>query len=195
MRAFIGLGSTFAVALFLATGVHATTYVDIDQPGVDIAVGGSHTDTLNLRLNEGDDFSVSNPGLFGGTNLADVDGYDPITQALTSAQLSFRFQSLVDPDIAEIVTAPVASSLTVPGGAFPGIVVVLGEEVVGDVLLQVSDTGSLTYTARVTEGNGYRLDFARLEGTTAVPEPSSALLSLVALAAVRGATRRRCPTA
>jgi hypothetical protein len=171
--------------------------------------GESVSGNFNITLSntEFDDFSTSS----STDNLADVVGFDPLTEQLSAARVSFLFYDLdfnaegIDIDLTGLVGSENQSTVT---QVF--IVKLLTIDVNVEVLASLNADGQLDWTITASpavQGNDFYVALSRLEaildigstsggpgpGGSPVPEPgSTALLAVGTLVVARaGRSRRR----
>lgn len=201
------------VAVFLALGAgqaqaYSADYVDIDSVWEFVSEGDSVSGTFDITVDnlEGDDFSAILGG--NGQNVADVVGFDPLSENVLDARVSFLFFDLdMTADAAVIDLGEDVLQQVVAG---PQLFLLTLEtiDVNVAVLASLNATGVLDWTITadpdaVAGENDFTVALARLEAITGdkipdgggppspMPEPgSSVLLAVGTLLVARGIRRR-----
>jgi hypothetical protein len=175
-------------------------YVDIDKVGVRISSGQSVSGQFDITIanTESDDFSSVFPFV---PDVADVVGFDPASQDVTAARLSFLFIDDFDlaRDVATIEFGPGVLQQEhvgpyIIGFALPNIAANVR------VVTELDETGTLEWRVRASNvaGNDFKVAYARLEAVATAahaPEPNAAALFAVGALVVARAGRSRRPRA
>lgn len=207
-RIHLLLGVLVALALAGEASAYPADYVDIDPVFESLSDGQSVSGNFDITLanSEGDDFSKF---FVGAENVADVVGFDPATQEVVGAQVSFLFLDAFDqaPEVAVIdLGVDALQQVTVSPQVFLLHLTTFEADV--SVLAALNASGELdwTITADSSAAGGapgtsdFIVAMARLEAIVdhkvadsvpAVPEPSSTVLLAVGSLVVAGAHRRR----
>jgi hypothetical protein len=202
---FAGQASAFGVDGFDAD------YVDIDHVGVRLSAGQSVTGTFDITLanTENDDFSNLFPF---APDVADVVGFNPASQDVTSARISFLFVD--DFDFAQdVATIEFGSGVLQQAYTGPYIVGFALPTIAANVkvVAELDETGTLSWKVRAANftGNDFKVAYARLEAVATagvvpgpvpgsvhpIPEPGAAGLFAVGALVVARAGRSRRPRA
>jgi len=195
---------TLVTVLFSGSAsAYTADYVDIDSVGVWLEAGDSVSGNFNIILGEGDDFS----GDGSPENLADVDGFDPLTEEIFAARVSFLFFDLdSNPEQIQIDLTGLMGTEDITTQVF--FVQLLTLDVDVEVLASLNANGELDWSITADPslaGNDFFVALARLEAVAAtgstgegtggspMPEPgSTALLAVGTLLVARaGRSRRR----
>jgi hypothetical protein len=181
-------------------------YVDIDHVGVRLSAGQSVSGIFDITLanTENDDFSATFPF---APNVADVVGFNPASQNVTAARISFLF--IDDLDLAkDIATIEFGAGVLQQQFTGPYIVVFSLPTIAANVkvVAELDETGTLVWKVRAANftGNDFKVAYARLEAAASagaigplpgsvhpIPEPGAAGLFAVGALVVAHAGRSR----
>jgi len=129
------LAAAAALALGMTASTQAALHFDIDVIGVELSAGNPcYTGTFN----------ITGPGL--------GKGFDPSTMTIVSAYATFALWDSALFGGTENVTVDLGGEAFDQSGPFLGAIL-LGDQVLGDVLLDLQEDGELAYTVTRVAGS------------------------------------------